>query len=110
MDRKAYPTDVSDQEWAFVAPYLTLIIEDAKQREYSLPEVFNGLRWMSSSGSAWRPMLARPADERQRFINKQGVGSKQAYLKPLWMTPRALLRLAEGRSEQPSAVIIDSRT
>jgi transposase len=32
-----------DGEWAFVAPYLTLMTEDAPQREYSLREVFNGL-------------------------------------------------------------------
>ncbi|KAE8753905.1 IS5/IS1182 family transposase, partial [Paraburkholderia madseniana] len=23
-DRKGYPTDVSDEEWSFAAPYLTL--------------------------------------------------------------------------------------
>ena len=40
MERKAYPSDVSDDEWAFVAPYLTLMREDAPQREYSLREVF----------------------------------------------------------------------
>ena len=34
MTRKPYPTDVSDAEWAFVAPYLTLMIEDAMQREH----------------------------------------------------------------------------
>ena len=44
MTRKAYPSDVSDDEWAFVSPYLTLMREDAPQREYSLREVFNGLR------------------------------------------------------------------
>jgi len=25
MNRKAYPSDVMDQEWAFVTPYLTLM-------------------------------------------------------------------------------------
>jgi len=34
MNRKAYPTDVSDEEWSFVAPYLTLMREDAPQRLY----------------------------------------------------------------------------
>jgi hypothetical protein len=33
MDRKAYPSDVSDEEWALVAPYLILMTEDAPQRE-----------------------------------------------------------------------------
>ncbi|MCA1565874.1 MAG: transposase [Acidobacteria bacterium] len=46
MSRKPYPSDVSDDEWAFVAPYLTLMTEDAPQREHSLREVFNGLRWI----------------------------------------------------------------
>jgi transposase len=46
MNRKAYPSDVSDEEWAFIAPYLTLMREDAPQRDYSLREVFNGLRWI----------------------------------------------------------------
>jgi hypothetical protein len=34
MERKAYPTDVSDVEWALVAPYLALMTEDAPQRLY----------------------------------------------------------------------------
>ena len=43
--RKPYPSDVSDDEWALVAPYLTLLPEDAGQREHALREVFNGLRY-----------------------------------------------------------------
>jgi transposase len=43
MNRTPYPSDVSDEEWAFVAPYLTLMTEDAPQREHSLREVLNGL-------------------------------------------------------------------
>jgi transposase len=44
MDRKAYPSDVTDDEWAFVALYLTLMTEDAPRRLHNLREVFNGLR------------------------------------------------------------------
>ena len=56
MERKPYPTDVSDAEWSLVAPYLTLMTEDAPQREHSLREVFNGLRWIVRAGSSWRMM------------------------------------------------------
>ena len=38
-ERKPYSSNVSDDEWAFVAPYLTLMTEDAPQREYPLREV-----------------------------------------------------------------------
>ena len=56
LHRKPYPSDVSDAEWAFVAPYLTLMREDAPQRIYSLREVFNGLRWLVRTGASWQMM------------------------------------------------------
>ena len=54
--RKPYPSDVSDDEWALVAPYLTLLPEDAGQREHALREVFNGLRYVIKTGAPWRWM------------------------------------------------------
>lgn len=56
MNRAAYPSDVSDEEWTLVAPYLTLMTEDAPQREHPLREVFNGLRHIVRTGAAWRLM------------------------------------------------------
>jgi transposase len=109
MDRKAYPSDVSDEEWALVAPYLTLMIEDAPQRDFLLREVFNGLRWIVRTGAQWRLM---PHDlppwhvvyqQSQRWI-KAGVFESLVY------DLRAVLRIAEGRKESPTAAIIDSRT
>jgi transposase len=51
--RKPYPSDVSDDEWAFVAPYLSLQSAHALQRKYELREVYNGLLL---SGAHRRPM------------------------------------------------------
>lgn len=50
-------SDVSDDEWALVATYLTLMREDAPQREHDMREVFNGLRWLVRSGAGWRRLL-----------------------------------------------------
>ena len=109
MNRKGYPSDVTDEEWAFVAPYLTLMTEEAPQRVYSLREVFNGLRWIIRAGAPWRFM---PSDlppwemvyqQSQRWV-KAGVFEHMVH------DLRALLRLAEGRHEQPTAAIFDSRT
>jgi transposase len=55
-NRKLSPSDASDEEWAFVAPYLALVREDAPQRTHDLREVLNGLRWVVRTGSAWRYM------------------------------------------------------
>src|SRR5436309_4324158 len=107
--RTPYPTDVSDDEWAFVAPYLTLLPEDAGQRTYSLREVFNGLRWIARAGAPWRLM---PNDlppwwvvyqQTQRWL---AAGCFAALVDDL----RLLLREAQGRTRQPSAAIFDSRT
>lgn len=109
MSRKPYPTDVSDTEWAFVAPYLTLMTEEAPQREHSLREVFNGLRWMVRAGAGWRlmphdlPPWAAVYQQTQRWMK---AGVFEAMVHDL----RELLRLLDGRNEQPSAVILDSRT
>lgn len=54
MYRKPYPSDVGDEEWAFVAPYLTLMREAAPQRAYPLREVCNGLRWLVRARAGWR--------------------------------------------------------
>lgn len=53
---KPYPSDVSDEEWSFVAPCLTLSRLDSKHREHDLRAVFNALRWSARSGASWRMM------------------------------------------------------
>jgi transposase len=109
MERQVYPSDVSDAEWALVAPYLTLMREDAPQRDHPLREVFNGLRYIVRSGEAWRMM---PHDlppwytvyqQTQRWL---AAGVFEGMVDDL----RRLLRLAAGRQAEPSAVIIDGRT
>jgi len=54
--RKPYLSDVSDEEWSLIVPYLTLQREDAGQREHSFREVFNGLRYIVKTGAPWRWM------------------------------------------------------
>lgn len=109
MTRKSYPSDVSDEEWAFVAPYLTLMREDAPQREYPLREVYNGLRYILRTGMQWRMM---PNDlppwhvvyqQTQRWL-KAGV------FEDMVRDLRMLMREIEERVPQPRAAILDSRT
>jgi hypothetical protein len=57
MARKAYPSDVSDDEWALVAPYLTLMTADALQREH--PTCARSSQWPvldCPCESAWHMM------------------------------------------------------
>ncbi len=54
--RQADPSDVSDDEWASVAPSLTLVREEADQRGHPLRAVFNGLRDVVKTSAPWRWM------------------------------------------------------
>ena len=106
---KPYPSDVSDEEWSFVVPYLTLIRLDREQREHDLRAVFNALRWLVRSGAHWRmmphdfPPWAAVYQQMQRWLR---AGCFEAMVHDL----RVLLREVAGRQGQPSAIILDSRT
>lgn len=104
-----YPSDVSDEEWAFVAPYLALLTPAAAQRKHDLRSVFNALRWMVRSGAPWRylpgdfPPWAAVYQQTQRWI-RAGVFEEIAH------DLRVLLRGVSGRKAHPSAAILDSTT
>jgi len=108
-NRKPYPSDVTDDEWAFVAPYLSLMTEEAPQRLYPMREVFNGLRWMARTGAPWRliandlPPWRVVYEQTHRWI---AAGCFEAIVHDL----RELLRVAGGRKPQPTAAIFDGRT
>jgi transposase len=107
--RKPYPSDVDDEEWSFVVPYLTLMDEAAPQRRYPLRELFNGLRWIVRAGAPWRmlptnlPPWHAVYEQTRRWI---AAGCFERLVHDL----RVLIRLGEGRAPQPTGVILDSRT
>ena len=104
-----YPSNVSDEEWAFCVPYLTLMKEGAPQRKHSLRALFNALRWLVRAGCSWRlmpndlPPWPAVQQQTQRWV-RAGCFENMAH------DLRLLLRLAAQRNEAPSAAILDSRT
>ena len=57
VSHQPYPTNFSDADWAFVAPYLTLMTPDAPQRQHDLREVVNRTfrddRWNPEDRRTW---------------------------------------------------------
>src|SRR3979409_2578516 len=83
--------------------------QEAPQREHDLREVFHAMRWSVRGGSPWRympndlPPWEAVYQQSQRWL---ASGVFEAMTQDL----RRILRLLEGRHEEPSAAIFDSRT
>jgi len=107
--RKSYPSDVSDAEWEFLLPYLTLMRSDAPQRGHDLKEVFNALRYVVKTGCQWRMLPHDLPDwtvvypQARRWM-QAGVFEAAAH------DLRVIVRLVQERNPHPSAAILDGRT
>lgn len=107
--RKSYPSDVSDAEWEFLLPYLSLMREDAPQREYPLRDLFNALRYVVRTGCQWRylphdlPPWTAVYQQARRWL-QAGVFEQIAH------DLRVITRFLNERNLEPSAAILDGRT
>jgi transposase len=106
--RVGYPSDLSDDEWHFIAQYLELIPLNATQRRHNAQAVLNAARYIVKTGVQWQylPNEYPPPDivsaQMKRWIDR---GCFENLVHDL----RELLRLQVGREAQPSASVIDSR-
>ena len=107
--RKAYPSDVSDAEWEFLVPYLTLMRQDAPQREYPLRDVFDAVRYVVKTGCQWDflphdfPPASAVYQQARRWV-AAGVFEEIAH------DLRMILRMVGEREAQPTAAVLDGRT
>jgi transposase len=107
--RQSYSSDVSDAEWEFLIPYLTLMREDAPQREYPLRDLFNAVRYVVKTGCQWRylphdfPPWTAVYQQARRWI---AAGVFEEITHDL----RMIVRLVVEREAQPTATILDGRT
>ena len=107
--RKSYPSDVTDGEWEFLLPYLTLMREDAPQREYPLRELFNAMRYVVKTGCQWRflphdfPPWSAVYQQARRW---KDAGVFEIITHDL----REMVRMLQERGPNPTAVVMDART
>ena len=109
MPRKPSPSDATDEEWAFVAPCLTLMRPDAPQRRHDPREAFNALRWMVRTGAQWR-MLPNDLPPWEAVYQQARRWLDAGCFADMVHDLRAMLRWLDGRADDPTAVILDSRT
>ena len=111
MERKSYPSDLSDEQWALVES----VLPPAKQgrsgrpRKWSKREVFNALLYQARSGCSFRALpheFAPWSVVWDHFRRWRDNGTLEAVHSAL----RSQVRQSQGRDEAPSAAILDSQS
>jgi putative transposase len=107
--RKAYPSDVNDEEWAVMEPFIPRCKPGGRTREVNMREVVNGIFYVTRSGCAWR-MLPHDLPHWRTVYGYLREWEASGLWEFINDGLRADWRIAQGRSPEPSAGIIDSQS
>ncbi len=55
-ERQAYPSDLTDREWAFLEPLLLPRMRRGRPRKTPLREIVNAIRYIARTGCQWRSL------------------------------------------------------
>ena len=107
--RRPYPTDLTDEQWAVIAPYVQRPPGPGAPTTVNLREVVNALRYLTRAGCAWRLL----PHEFPNYNTVRYYFDKWTWDGTLACMDAALIaldRTAAGREPQPSLLIVDSQT
>jgi putative transposase len=109
--RRAYPSDLTDAQWAVLEPRLREFAADGPGRPptVDLREVVNALLYIKQTGCPWRyvPHDLPPRSTVHYYFEKW---TADGTLETLLRTLREQLRQRARHERQPTAGIIDSQT
>jgi putative transposase len=107
--RRRYPTDLSEDEWRCIEPYIRAIYRRGRPRIYSLRRVLDAIFYVLRSGCAWRllPHEFPPWRSVYYWFRKWRIDGT---FERLNAALRERLRELSGRNAQPSAGIVDSQS
>jgi putative transposase len=109
MERKPYPTDVTDAQWALIQPLLPDAKPGGRPRKTALREVFSALLYLNRAGCPWR-MLPHEFPPWKTVYNYYRAWIEEGIWDLILATLRIEVRLAAGREMTPSAGSIDSQS
>jgi putative transposase len=109
MDRKTYPSDLSDRAWAILEPLIPAAEPGGRDRSVDMREIINGILYVLRSGCSWRmmPHDLPPWSTVYDYFRKWRVAG---VWEKLHTALRERLRQAMGREATPSAGIVDSQS
>lgn len=107
--RTAYPTDLTDEQWAILESLIPPAKRGGRPREIDMREVINTILYLNRAGCQWDMLphdLPRKSTVYDYFAAWRDDGTWQRMTDAL----RVQVRIEAGREATPSAASIDSQT
>jgi putative transposase len=109
MNRKPYPSDLTDAQWQELAPLLPAAKPGGRPRAVDMREVINAILYVLRSGCTWRmvPHDLPPWSTAWGYFRRWRMNGTWERIHDAL---RPKVREMEGREPSPSAAIIDSQS
>ncbi|MGE0083819.1 MAG: IS5 family transposase [Desulfococcaceae bacterium] len=109
MNRKSYPTDLTDDQWNIAARFLPLVVKTGRPREVSLREIMNAILYIVRAGCAWR-LLPHDFPAWQTVYRYFRKWKKDGTWEKMHNILFRETRIKAGRDPEPGPGIIDSQS
>jgi putative transposase len=109
MERIPYPTDLTDEQWKLIEPFLPLALPGGRPRKTDLREVVNALLYFVRCGCQWR-MMPHEFPPWRTCYNYYRAWIDDAIWDEILACLRMQVRVQAGRDEAPSTAAIDSQS
>ena len=109
MERKPYPTDLTDEQWAVLEPHLQRPTGPGRPPTLDLREVLNALLYQARTGCQWR-LLPHDFPDWTAVRYYFDVWTRDGTWEEVNRQLVELARQKRGRRAQPTAAIIDSQS
>lgn len=109
MKRKPYPSDVTDEEWAILEPFIPPAKTGGRPRTVNMREVVNAIYYVLKSGCQW-DMLPHDFPAKGTVYDYYNTWRKDGTWQRLNQFLREQVREAVDRELTPRAAIVDSQS
>ena len=104
-----YPSDLTDQEWAFLSPLIPPAKPGGRPRSVDMREVINAILYLDRTGCQWRA-LPRDFPPWPTVWTYFRTWRNDGTWERIHTALREAVRVKQGREPTPSAAIIDSQS
>ena len=108
-DQLRYPSDLTDEEWALVAPVIPPAKRGGRRREVDVREVVNGIMYVLSTGCQWR-YVPKDLPPRSTLYDYLDLWNYDGTLETIHHALYVKCREKIGREASPTACVIDSQS